>query len=550
MTDLPLLRDLGLILGAAAAVALMARAIRVPSIPAYMVAGMVVGPLTGLIPETDSLELISEAGIALLLFLVGLELSLHKIREVGRVALLAGAAQIALTSLLGLGLGLALGFDAAGSAVLALGLTFSSTVVVVKLLDQRGELDATHGRIAVGILLVQDVAVAVALAVLAGLEAPVVTGVEAPVSLGVETVGRGLLRASVGMVALVVGAALAVRSVLPVVFRWLGGSLEALFVWSLTWCFGFILAAQGLGLSVEIGAFVAGVGLAQLPYGRELVRRVHPLVNFFLAVFFVSAGIHMHAAEALARWPAVVALSVFVLIGKPAILMALIPRFGYGQRTSFLASLTLGQISEFSLIVAALAASAGLVDATFTAVVGLVGLITIGISSILIQSGDRLYRRLEPSTLLGMFRAPLAAEPPPEPELRDHVIVVGLNSLGRRLVVELHRRGESVLAVDTDAAKLRRVPGERLQGSIEHPAVLEEAGLEHAKLLISALQIEETNNLLAYRTRQAGIPSSIHAFDATLADELRDHGATHVMVSKFDGIRRVAEELRRLGALP
>lgn len=544
MTDLPLLRDLGFILGAAAAVALIARVIRlrVPSIPAYMVAGIVVGPVTGLIEETDSLELISEAGIALLLFLVGLELSLQKIREVGRVALLAGVGQIALTSALGFALGLGLGFDAAGSAVLALGLTFSSTVVVVKLLDQRGDLDATHGRIAVGILLVQDVAVAVALTLLAGLETP--TG------LGVEAVGRGLLRTSVGMIALVVVAALGVRSVLPVLFRWLGGSLEALFVWSLTWCFGFILAAEGLGLSVEIGAFVAGVGLAQLPYAHELVRRVHPLVNFFLAVFFVSLGIHLHAAEGLVRWPAVVALSAFVLIGKPAVLMALIPRFGYGERTSFLASVTLGQISEFSFIVAALAASAGLVDATFTAVIGLVGLITMGVSSVLIQAADPLYRRVAGTPVMRAFRAPHALESTPEPGLRDHVIVVGMNSLGRRLVLEMERRGETVLAIDTDPAKLRTVPGVRLLGSIEHPAVLEEAGLDRAKLLISALQIEEANNLLAYRAGRAGIPASIHAFDAALADELRDHGASHVMVSKFDGIRRIAEELRRTGVLP
>ncbi len=543
MGDFPILLDLGLILAAAAAVGLLARAVHVPLIIAYMVAGLVLGPLTGWVHETESLELVSEVGVALLLFLVGLELSLQKIRVVGRVAILGGAAQLAITGLLGWGLALLLGLEALPAGLLALGLTFSSTVVVVKLLDRRGELDSMHGRIAVGILLVQDVAVVVALTLLAGLEDPSSGGVD------VASLGRGLLQASVGMAALVVAAYLAVRFVLPWLFGWLSGSLEALFVWSLTWCFGFILAAQALGLSVELGAFIAGVGLAQLRYNHELIRRVHPLVNFFLAVFFVTLGIHMDPAAALTRWPSVLALSVFVLVGKPAILMALIPRFGYGERTAFLASLTLGQISEFSFIVAALAFSAGLVDELFLSVVGVVGLVTMGTSAALIQSGDTLYERLRKSGALAVFRAPPTPEPAGAPELADHVIVVGMNSLGRRVVRELVARGETVLAVDVDAEKLADLPCPTLQGSTEHPAVLVEARLPRARLLVSALQIEDANKLLAYRSRQAGVPSSIHAFDPSLAEELLEDGATHVMVSKYDGIRQVAGALRDAGVI-
>jgi hypothetical protein len=340
-----------------------------------------------------------------------------------------------------------------------------------------------------------------------------------------------------------------VRFVLPSLFGWLSGSLEALFVWSLTWCFGFILAAQALGLSVEIGAFVAGVGLAQLRYNHELIRRVHPLVNFFLAVFFVTLGIHMHPAAAMERWPMVLMLSAFVLIGKPAILMALIPRFGYGERTAFLASLTLGQISEFSFIVAALAFSAGLVDELFLSVVGVVGLITMGTSAALIQSGDALYQWLWKRGLLSVFNAPPTPEAAGAPELADHVIVVGMNSLGRRIVRDLVARGESVLAVDVDAGKLADLPCSTLQGSTEHPAVLAEARLPRARLLVSALQIEDANKLLAYRARQAGVPSSIHAFDPSLAEELLAEGATHVMVSKYDGIRQVAGALRDAGVI-
>lgn len=541
MTDFPILRDLGYILAAAAAVVLAARPFRVPPIVAYIVAGLLLGPATHLVHPTESVELVAEVGIALLLFLVGMELSLDKIRDVGRVALLAGGAQIVLTAGLGAGLARLLGFGAAEAALTGLAVTFSSTVVVIKLLEHRGDLGATYGRIAVGVLLVQDVAVAVALTLLAGLEEPS--------ALGIASVGRGVLRAGVGMAALVAAAAVATRWVLPRLFGWIAGSLEALFVWSLTWCFAFILGAQALGLSVEIGAFVAGVSLAQLSYAGELVRRVHPLVNFFLAVFFVALGVEMEPGAALAAWPAVAALSLFVLVGKPAILMALVPRFGYGERTAFLAALTLGQVSEFSFIVAALALSAGLVDDAFLSTVGMVGLATIGVSAVLFQGSGRVYGALRGAGLLRPFRAPARPEPAPEPALRDHVIVVGMNTLGRRLVRAFRERGERVLAVDVDAAKLRGLPCPTLQGSTEHPAVLERANLPGAKLLVSALQIEDANNLLAYRAREAGVPSSIHAFDPVLIDELMDNGATHLMVSKYDGIRRVAGALRDAGVL-
>lgn len=542
MTDFPILRDLGYIVVTAAAVLLAARSFRVPPILAYMVAGLLLGPLTGLIHATEGVDLISEVGIALLLFLVGLELSLEKVKDVGKAAVLAGVGQIGLTFGLGFLLALALGMEPLPSGLLALGLTFSSTVVVVKLLDRKGDLHSLYGRIAVGILLVQDVAVAIALTLLAGLEDQG--------GLSLEVVGRGLLLAAVGMTALVALAVLATRFVLPRLFGWLSGSVEALFVWSLTWCFVFILAAQALGLSVEIGAFVAGVSLAQLRYNEELIRRVHPLVDFFLAVFFVSLGTHLQVSAALARWPMVLVLTLFVLVLKPAILMALIPRVGYGERTSFLAALTLGQISEFSFIVASLALGAGLVGEEFLAVIGAVGLLTIGVSAALIQTSERSYRWLAERGALRPFRAPPAQEEEGAEELEDHVVVVGMNTLGRRIVEELVRRGERVLAIDTDASKLAGLPRcAVLVGNTEYPSVLEEANLKAAKLLVSALQIEDANNLLAYRAKRAGVPSSIHAFDPILSAELRENGATHLMVSKHDGIRQLAEALRAEGVI-
>lgn len=179
----------------------------------------------------------------------------------------------------------------------------------------------------------------------------------------------------------------------------------------------------------------------------------------------------------------------------------------------------------------------------------MVGLITMGTSAALIQAGDAVYDRLRGTPILWLFGADPGAEPAIAPSMAGHIIVVGMNSLGLRIVRELTRRGESVLAVDVDAGKLLGLPCPTLQGSTEHPSVLAEAGLSRARLLVSALQIEDANKLLAYRSRQAGVPSSIHAFDPSLADELREDGATHVMVSKYDGIRQVATALRDAGVI-
>ncbi|MBW3552225.1 MAG: cation:proton antiporter [Gemmatimonadetes bacterium] len=539
MTDLQLIADLGIILTAAALLLLVARPLRVPSIVAYIVAGLVLGPATGVIHATETVELISEVGIALLLFLVGLELSIEKIRAVGKAAVVAGLAQVSASTILGTMLGLVLGLGLMEASFIGLALSFSSTVVVVKLLEREDELGTLHGRLAVGILLVQDIVVAVALTLLAGLGA---SGEE----LGPAMVAEGLLRASLGMAALVAIAVIGARWILPRAMDWMGRSLEGLFIWSLTWCFAFILLAELLGLSVEIGAFVAGVSLAQLTYNHELVRRVNPLVDFFLAIFFVSLGVHLDAAAAFRVWPLALALTAFILLTKPVLIAMLVSRFGYGSQPSFLAGLLLGQGSEFSFIMVALGAGVGLVGNDVVALVAVTGLLSIGVSAGLIQARARIFRVLRGAGLLRLLRG-LREEGPVGTELAGHIVVVGMNTLGRRLVDGFMERGELVLAVDTDPRKLADLPCPTLLGNTDHPAVLEEAGMARAKLVVSALQIEDANALLTHRASRLGVPVSVHAFDPSLVPELEALGATYLMVSKYDGIRQVAEALGRVG---
>lgn len=540
MTELPFLRDLGIIAVAGMVFVLLGRRLRIPTIISYSLAGLVLGPVIGVLAPTESIDLIAETGIVLLLFLVGLELSLEKIRNVGRVAIVAGLGQVLFTAAGGVAICLLLGFELVPAIVIAIALTFSSTVVVVKVLSQKGDLDTLYGRIAVGIFLVQDLVVILAMTVL--------TGVGEGDELTAASLLTGLGAAFGGMAILLGVALLAARSVLPPLFRWIAPSAEGTLIWSLAWCFLFVAAAELFQLSVEIGAFLAGLSLAQLPHNEDLRRRVRPLMSFFVMVFFTSLGIHMELGAAREHALAAAVLSLFVLLGKPPMFLLIIGRMGYTPRTAFMTSVTVAQISEFSFVFAALGLSRGMIDQSVLSLIGIVGLVTIAASVYMILYNERLYDVLSRGRWLRRLAGDgdRRAEEEPPPPLEDHVIVIGMNALGRRITRDLLDRGEDVVAVDTDPRKLEGLECRTLVGNADHLSVLEEAGFHDAKLLVSALQIEGTNALLAFRGASAGVPTSIHAFDRSVMEELEETGVAHMLDSKAAGIRRLTQVLRGL----
>lgn len=543
MTGTLLLQDLGVILIAAAVLSLLTRPLQVPGVVAYMLAGILLGPVTGLVEVTDQLDLLAELGVALLLFLVGLELSVERVKEVGGVALAAGGIQVVVTFAAGLALALGLGFSLAAAVVTALALTFSSTAVVVKLLGQKRELVERHGRIALGILLVQDVAVVLALTLVGSL------GGDAAAS-GAEAVVMPLLVLA-GMSAATVVAA---RHILPPLFRSVGGARETVFVWSLSWCLLFVLISEHFHLPVEVGGFLAGVALAQLHEAHDLSRRVAPLTNFFLAVFFVALGIRMDPAAAAGQPGVLAVLVLFAMPGKAALFLWILARRGEDERVAFRTAVSMAQMSEFSFVLAGLAAGAGLLSTDGLSLLSAAGLLTIAASSFVIVRSDALYQRVRENPLLRLF----GARPAPEPEQgsatapgseRGHVIVVGMNALGRRLVRELADLGETVVAVDRDREKLEGLPVRTILGDVEQPDLLTDARAEDARLLVSALQIEETNKLLAHRCRRMGVPVAIHAFNPSVEADLQTLDVNHLMTSRYHGAQRFVERLRELGTL-
>lgn len=527
--------SVGVMIVAATIMMLVSHRLRIPSIVAYILTGLTLGPIglallsfpsgpAGHGGEQEAVAVAAEVGIVLLLFLVGLELSLDNIRAVGKVALTAGIGQVVFTAAIGFGLALLLGFTTMEAIFLATALTFSSTVVVVKLLDQKKHLHMLYGRIAVGIFLVQDLVVIVVLTFL--------TGLGNPDSATLGQVAWGIGRSFLGMGMMLAVTLLGSRFLLARLMAWVASSTEISLIWSLGWCFAFVVASETLSLSPEIGAFLAGMSLAQLPVAHDLRRRLRPLMNFFIAIFFISLGVQMELEAATAYWPAAILLALFVLIGNPLIFMIIITREGYSERTSFMTSVTVAQISEFSFIFAAVGLSAGLIDEAILSLITVIGLITIAVSAYMILYNERLYTWVRRWGWLRPFRAAQTNEENESPALNNHIIVLGMNAMGRRLAAQLHERGEVVLAIDTDARKLHDLPCRTLVGNMDYPSVAEEAFLGQAKLAVSALHIENSNNLLAYRCRQAGVPVAIHAFDASVVPELEQLGVDYLIDPK------------------
>jgi len=527
--DYQLLLHLGFIVITAATFAFVGKLIRMPTIVGYILAGVVLGPLLKLIEIDDSLDLISELGIALLLFLVGLELSFEKIKDLGRVALILGGCQVLLTAIGGTLVAYSIGFGLIEAIFLGGTVTFSSTVVVIKLLDQKGVMNRLYARISVALFLAQDIVVIGALTVLTGFGgSEPLTPMEMVINFS---------QAFGGMALLLTLALIAARYLLPKPFAWAARSPDTVFIWALCWCFLVVMLAHQFHLSVEIGAFLAGIAIAQLPIHEDLHRRLHPLMAFFIAVFLVTLGVKMDLSSFSRVWPAALGLSAFVLLIKPLIVFNILARIRFSEYTAFQTAVATGQVSEFAFILLALGATTGLIGADIVALGGLVGIITIALSSYLIIHSEALYRLFARTGVLRIFRAKQEDDVEALRHRKAHSIVVGMNALGREIVQQLTQRGERVLAIDTDPNKLEGLgTADILIGNVEYQSVVEEIGLREAKIVVSALQIEDTNHMLAYRCRSAGVPCAIHAFDVSVVDDLLDLDTNYLMMPAADGV--------------
>jgi Kef-type K+ transport system membrane component KefB len=442
--------EIAAVLVVAAGIGALAFWLRQPLIIAFIFVGILLGP-AGLdwVHALDQVDLFAKLGIGLLLFVVGLKLDPHLIRSVGRVAMAAGLGQMAMTAAAGYVLALALGMTSMTAFYVAAALTFSSTVIIVKLLSDKREIDTLHGRIALGILIMQDIVVVI---MMIGLTA---FGVE----MQEHGVGRQALEVIAKGVGFLAGIAIVTRYVLPSLMRSLARWPELLTLFAIAWAIGLASFGTSLGFSKEVGAFVAGVALAATPYRAVLAARLVTLRDFLLLFFFIDLGVQIEIGHLGAALGPAILLSIVVLVGKPIMIMALVGAMGYAKRTAVTAGLSMGQVSEFSLILAAMGLSLGHIDKPTMGLITLVGLITIGLSTYMILYNHWFYERLVP--LLSIFKSgkPRADKRPGDADQLDtatvDTIVFGLGRYGRNLAQELQRRGHVVLGVDFDPERVR-----------------------------------------------------------------------------------------------
>ncbi|HSL58899.1 MAG TPA: cation:proton antiporter [Acidimicrobiales bacterium] len=480
------------VLAVAAIVGLVATRLRQPLIVSFIAVGIAVGPVgLGWVEGGEGIELLAKLGIAVLLFLVGLKLDLHLVRETGPVALATGLGQVTFTSLVGFGIARLLGMDTTTALYVAVALTFSSTIIIVKLLSDKRELDELHGRIAVGFLIVQDIVVVLVMITLSAF------GRDGDDQLTVEiarVVGSGL-----GLLAAI---ALATRYVLPRVLPAIARSSELLVLFAVAWAVGLAAVSDWLGFSTEVGAFLAGVSLASTPFREAVGARLVSLRDFLLLFFFLELGAGLEFTDAAAQLFDAVVLSVFVLVGNPLIVMVIMGAMGYRARTSFLAGLTVAQISEFSLILVALGLSLGHIDNSTVSLVTVVGLITIGISTYMILSSKQLFVRLEP-VLRHFERAVTRDDVRPAPEPVD-VILFGLGRFGATVARTFVDSGHRILAVDLDPQATATWSGSGIEtvfGDADDLDLVETLPLHRCPLVVSTLPDADANVALYQHLR-------------------------------------------------
>jgi Kef-type K+ transport system membrane component KefB len=484
--------EFAIILFLAATLGALGQLLRQPLIVMFIALGIIVGP-AGLqvVKSQHQIELLSELGIAVLLFIVGLKLDLRLINSIGRVALLTGIGQVLFTSIIGYAIGLLLGFSHLQSFYIAVALTFSSTIIIVKLLSDKKEIDSLHGQIAIGFLIVQDIVVILVMIVLSAM------GRNEESAL-LDDIVRTML-ASVLLVALTY---VMMRWVIPRLSHFLARSQELLALFAIAWAVSLAALSELIGFSGEVGAFLAGVSLASSPFKESISSRLLSVRDFLLLFFFVNLGSSLNLSVIGSQLPAATVFSLFVLIGNPIVVLVIMGAMGYRKRTAFLAGLTVAQISEFSLIFAGLGMQVGHLSEEIVGLITLVGLITIGLSTYLILYSHQIYNWLAPA--LGVFER---SNPYREIDLEQakgfffDVVIFGVGRFGRAIADKLDQHEDvRYLGVDFDPQVVKewREQGKAIAfGDIEDPDILEHLPLHTAKCaLITVPDVQQSVQLL------------------------------------------------------
>lgn len=478
-------------------VGIIALKIRQPLILSFIIVGIIAGPgFLGWIRTQNEIEILASFGITLLLFIVGLKLDLNVIRSFGRVVLIAGLGQIVMTTLLGGLIGVMMGFEMIPAFYLAFTLTFSSTIIIIKILSDNDEIDALYGRISVGILIVQDLVVIAAIIILTSLRLE---------GSSYNQLGLSMLVLILKGAGLIMTLGILMRWIFPWLLAQLARSRELLILFAFSWA--VILAAAGdyLGFGKEVGGFLAGVSLASSHYREAMASRLESVRNLLLLFFFLNLGASLRFDALETELISALILSVFVLFAKPLIVMLLMSGFRFRKRTSFLTGLTMGQVSEFSLIMAALGVNLGYINSAIASMVTFIGVVTIALSSYMMTYANVLYRWLSP--FLGVMQRKAAGREFDAGILPGvDIIIYGFGRHGIHMANHLVELGYRILGIDFDPRKISHTHNASISlkyGDAEDVEFIKSLPLDNVKWIVSTIPHHDVNKTLVTSLRES-----------------------------------------------
>ncbi|NIO20413.1 MAG: hypothetical protein GTN76_06640 [Candidatus Aenigmarchaeota archaeon] len=536
----PILFDIGFIIIFSAVLAYLARFLRQPAIVAYVVAGILIGPVgLGLITNFEEINLLAELGIVFLLFSVGLEIDFRKFKNVGLAALGGGALQIIVTFLMGFAIAFTFGLSNILGIYIGLLLALSSTMIVTKILVDRDELNTLHGRIMLGILLLQDILAVVALPLLGNI------GMLVTFEFVASIIFRGL-----GLFAI---AILMNKFFFPRILDYAAERHEILFITAIGNCFFFIGASYTLGFSIAIGGFIAGLSMANFPYNIEIAGETHALRDFFAIIFFSTLGMQLNFWVIQTMFPLFIALLLFILIIKPLLLSLIYLFMGYGGRTSNSVGIGLGQGSEFMFIIAAEMFIIGQITHEFYSLLLSLVVISIIATPYFMRGRNFIYRifsgmRIQRISHLIHPKNIHEIEYFPQKELNNHVIVFGADRMGSRIVKYLKNKGENFLVAERNPEIVKNLSSTGIYcvyGDADNDEILKKINLYRARLIILTIPFADISSFVIRKAKRFNKDVKIfaRAHSEMDAERLYMAGADVVIVPEFVSAEKIIKKV-------
>lgn len=539
--------ELTIIICLVAILTVIFRLLRQPPILAYILTGIIIGPFGQLqLHNQEILKTMGEFGITFLLFMMGLELKFKDLHSLGKSVLIIGISQIVFTSIAGYLLALLFGFSLTSSFYISIALTFSSTIIIVKLLSDKKELTTLFGKILIGLLLIQDFFAILILILLSSFNSS--SGI---LNLSFLPI---LLVLTKGLILFIFVGFLS-KSIFPKLIHLLARSSEILFLVSIAWVFilAWLVSSPLIGFSIEIGGFLAGLALANAIENFQIAARIRALRDFFITIFFVMLGMEMATGNLGHIWLPVFIFSIFVLTIKPLIISLIMGLIGYRKRTSFLTGVHSSQISEFSLVIVFLGNRLGHMPSDVVSLITGIGILTFLCSNYAIINVNKLYKIFGPYFVFfekkQIKKEELGFNSEELGQLKNHVILVGAGRMGQSILDALEDLKEKVAVVDFDPDIVRDIKHKNIIsvfGDISDSDIQQRLSLSKAKLVISTVPELEDNILLIKGVKNVNKDAKIivEAYDMDEARSLYREGADYVVLPFLAGGRHVAKILK------